>query len=120
MNHVDSVSKALEAAQRVGIPVINYHYTQHYYIDTPSNREARNITIGFCTKEGNENVVEVSLFDYRYELSAFKAETFEAALKEYTRLCKQEGVTVDLMVGYVLDVYFAALEDRQSVLDFIE
>lgn len=119
MNHIDSVSKALEAAKRVDIPVINYHYTQHYYIDTPSEREARNITIAFCTKEGAENGVDICLFDERYELSAFKAETFEAALKEYTRLCKQEGVTVDLMVGYVLDVYFAALEDKQSVLDFI-
>lgn len=119
MNHVDSVSKALEAAKRVGIPVINFHYTKHYYIDTQSKLATRNITIGFCTKEGQENVVEICLFDERYEVSAFKAETFEAALKEYTRLCKQEGVTVDLMVGYVLDVYFAALEDRQSVLDFL-
>ena len=119
MNHVDSVSKALEAAKRVGIPVINFHYTKHYYIDTLSKRGARNFTVGFCTKEGKENVVEVCLFDERGEVSAVKAETFEAALKEYIRLCKQEGVTVDLMVGYVLDVYFAALEDRQSFLDFI-
>lgn len=118
MNHLDSISKALEAADRVNISVI--HDIDCYYIDTPSERESRNVTIVFCTKEGAEKAVDVCLFDGRNEVSAFKAKTFEAALKEYTRLCKQEGVTVNLMVGYVLDVYFAALEDRQSVLDFIE
>ena len=115
MNHIDSVSKALEAADRVNISVM--HDTHYYYIDTPSERESRNVTIGFCTKKGAEKGVDICLFDERDEVSAFKAETFEAAIKEYTRLCRQEGVEPSLMVGYVLDVYFAALEDRPSVID---
>lgn len=117
MNHADSVSKALEAADRVNISVIQDMHD--YYIDTPSKQEGRNVTVVFCTKEGAENVVYVCLFDGRDEVSALKAETFEAAIKEYARLCKQEGVEVSTMVGYVLDVYFAALEDRQSVIDII-
>lgn len=117
MNHIDSVSKALEAAKRVDVPVINHHYTQHYYIDTPSKQEARNITIAFCTKEGAEKGVDICLFDERDEVSAFKAETFEAAVKEYARLCKQEGVDVSLKVKCVLEVYFTALDGRQTFVD---
>jgi hypothetical protein len=117
MNHIDSVSKALEAADRVNISVIRDMHD--YYIDTPSEQEGRNVTIAFCTKEGAERGVDICLFDERDEVSAFKANGFKAAISEYTRLCKQEGVTADLMAGYVLDVYFAALEDRQSFIDNI-
>lgn len=115
MNHIDSVSKALEAAERVNLNVMkDEHY---YYIDTPSKQENRNITIGFCIKDGAEKGVDICLFDERDEVSVFKAETFEAAVKEYTRLCKQEGVEASLRVKCVLEVYFTALDGRQTFVD---